>query len=74
MMRNSKGKIARRCAAWLTLLAVAACSLTVLVEGQQNVSAQQNAQEQYQAQLQNHYSQHGHPPIGNVEALFALAR
>jgi hypothetical protein len=70
-MRTFKGRIARRCAASLILLAVAAWSLSAIVEGQQNASAQQIAYEQYGSQLQYHYSRRGQSPVGNVGELFA---
>ena len=74
MMRTGKGRLARRCATGLALVGVAAWSSYTLVDARQNATAQQFANEQYQAQLQNHYGHHSHMPIGNVEELFARVR
>jgi hypothetical protein len=74
MMRTSRGRIARRCAISLALLAVAAWSMSTLVEGQQNASAEQIASEQYESQLQAHYSLDRHWLVSNVGELFARVR
>ncbi len=74
MMRTVKGRIAIRCATGLALVGVAAWSSYTLVDAWHNVTAQQSANEQYQAQLQTHFGHHSHMPIGNVEELFARVR
>ena len=73
-MRISRGKIARRCTLSLTLMGVAAWSLTALVGDPQGASAQQIGVEQYQSQLQTLDSPHDHLAVGSVEEIFARMR
>ncbi len=73
-MRISRGKIARRCTLSLTLMGVAAWSLTALVGDPQGASAQQIGVEQYQSQLQTLDSPHDHLAVGSVDEIFARMR
>jgi hypothetical protein len=73
-MRISRGKIARRCTLSLTLMTVAAWSLTVLVGDPQSASAQQIGFEEHQSQLPTLDSTHDHLAVGSVEEIFARMR
>jgi hypothetical protein len=73
-MHIFSGKVARRCTLSLTLMTVAAWSLTALVGGPQSASAQQIGFEQYQSQLQALDSPHGHWAVSSVEEIFARMR
>lgn len=73
MMRLFKGRIGRRWVACLIAMATAAWLLPAFLENRENALAQQVAQDQYEAQLRDHYSQNA-LPVGHVAELFARIR
>jgi len=64
---NSNGKIARRLAAGLALISIAAWAFGPF-NGGQRAPGQDLALDSYQSELQYHYQ---HLPVGHVETLFA---